>query len=101
MNQLIRDLKSARYALYNYGWIKNDFFNADGFCMAGAIDSVCFTSHDIGTTCLRVHAVNETLAKYLPDSFDDIIPFNDHPETTLQDVLDLFDKALADLGGMA
>jgi hypothetical protein len=41
------------------------------------------------------------LARFLPAGFTRIFEFNDHPDTTKQDVLDLFDKALADLGGLA
>lgn len=42
-----------------------------------------------------------TLRGFLPDDASDVDAFNDAETTTDQDVLNLFDKALADLGGMA
>lgn len=38
---------------------------------------------------------------HLPEPYGSVPLFNDDPLTTHQDVLDVLDKTLADLGGMA
>lgn len=88
-------------------WNKGDLTNRDGtkMCVVGAMlrasnifwENDCFKA---AATLIRQHIPNGRV-----DLADDGLPllggYNDHPDTTHQDVLDVLDKTLADLGGLA
>ena len=50
-------------------------------------------------TCITT--ARDAVRSHLPDKFFDIVSYNDDPHTTHQDILNLLDKTLADLGGLA
>lgn len=93
------DLRAAR-ALVERGWFKGWLTDGQRVCAVGALNIACNGSaagiplddwerRDAAAALLRQHLTQE------------IAYFNDDPETTKQDVLNLFDKALADLGALA
>lgn len=105
---LIDDLKEARGHV-EAGWIKHRIKDSDGnVCIMGAVervtesdwrDSYCHVSAEPDFT--RYQAMRQALIDHLPGEFSTIPKFNDDGRTTKQDALHLFDKTLADLGGLA
>jgi hypothetical protein len=107
--QLISDLKAARAVLVKRGRCKGTRIAGDGsVCVKGAIGVATV----FGFAAMRGNGLQDAalaedrpwnttraLEKYLGGRF--VWEFNDDPATTDQDVLELFEKALADLGGMA
>lgn len=106
--QLIVDLKAARRELVARGRCREKFVDDDKVCTLGAVGMavVCgFTemTDDAREAALyfdpRCNRVRRALSNLLGEwAVED---FNDASDTTDQDVLDLFDKTLADLGGLA
>lgn len=102
-------LKTAR-AMLERAWVKG-FLTAESnsHCMVGAVRKALYgNAHQPVTTAVG-HEVMELLARHLPwmpkvpypdwDWAQQVIPFfNDHPSTVKEDVLTVFDKALAELG---
>jgi hypothetical protein len=98
---VIDDLKVARAAVEN-GWHQGSLMNgAGGVCVVGALRVACFSTVHMDVDVLRCAAALNELGKHLPDSRLAVAGYNDAPTTTKQDILDLFDKTLADLGGLA
>ena len=120
---LISDLKATKQELINRGWARGALQNTRGnVCILGAIGmatqeyfpELCKVSEaeafiDL-TKSPRANDIVATLGRYLDktlteeesghdDFFERTYWFNDH-KAEKQDVLDLFDKALADLGGL-
>jgi hypothetical protein len=96
--QLIVDLKAARAELAK-GWYQGGLTNGTRLCAVGALNVAC---------CGGVYRSNGRralayieLRKRLPDPSWALAEYNDAKGTTQQDVLDLFDKTLAELGGLA
>lgn len=91
-------LRSAR-DLVEQGWIKgsysrtNPVTGAESYCMVGAINK---SAHSPGGFLDFVNfEVQEAVLKVLPDENRFAISsFNDAPETTLEDVLLVFKKAI-------
>lgn len=101
--QLIADLKTARDIVAEH-WHKGGLEDGQGnYCIVGAVTVA--TSADVTAPwSARKNDAYFALQTKLPPGVDgrgDLADFNDAPATTHQDVLDLFDKALADLGGLA
>jgi hypothetical protein len=105
--QLIADLKAARAELVARGRCRGELVDADGkVCAIGAIAvatvdgfmEISLASREISLGEQRPNRCLTALEAHLPDV---ISAFNDNSATTDQDVLDLFDKTLADLGGLA
>ena len=66
------------------------------YCMAGAVSRVCAdesTSKATETLDALSEAVNNTNGR-----FHSIVGFNDHKETTHEQILAIFDKAIAEAG---
>ncbi|WPH57722.1 hypothetical protein [Mycobacterium phage WXIN] len=107
MNQTIEDLKAARDIVKDH-WHQGALEDGNGnYCVVGAINkATCghgyFCATRPGIAARRWSAL-DALNNHLPWEFQDVgIPsFNDNESTTHADVLTLFDKALADLGGLA
>lgn len=110
--QLIVDLKAARAALVTRGRCRGQFVKDDKVCAIGAIGVATLEGFEhedsdsqYETTCRDVRLIRavNALARRLsvlhPDAVN-VWRFNDDLLTTDQDVLDLFDKTLADLGGL-
>jgi hypothetical protein len=91
------DLKAAR-ALIEKGWCKDALRLGNTYCAIGALSKV--TEGDVYACTSRGDAAYHAVRKMLPAGVD-IADFNNAPETTRQDVLNLFDKALAELGALA
>lgn len=98
---VVKILQSARAEVAK-GWCKNQLEDQDGnVCVVGAIHRA-----DLGSaralTCLTLdgaHAFEEVQAHVPRGERLDL--YNNAKTTEKQDVLDLFDKTLADLGGLA
>ena len=109
--QLIADLKAARSELVTRGRTGGEFVDHEtgAVCALGAVGFATVDDFDMRHECgygalsvtPRALKVWHTLRGFLPEGAIDVDTFNDTEGTTGQDVLDLFDKALADLGGMA
>lgn len=99
---VVEDLRNAKRELLRRGWTQGILESGDGrVCAVGAINRAT----DSCKMDARTHAVQQQLTVYLDaDCFKtELVPlaaFNDRPDTTMQDVVNLFDKALADLGGL-
>lgn len=121
--QLIDDLKAARQELVTRGRCTKDLVSDDGrVCALGAVGVAVVenfiemhTYDDVAAFAEveflndRTRAVVQALCDHLPvlETLDHGVyteplwRFNDKQSTTDRDVLNLFDKALADLGGLA
>ena len=113
---VVDDLKAAR-AEVEKGWCKRTFGDSEGnVCTRGAVntavsgDPFALYAAVVEPATMddwweRQAAACEQLRKHIPPAavtgLEPIAEFNDAPTTTKQDVLNLFDKALADLGGLA
>lgn len=117
--QLIRDLQNARAELISRGWAQWDFIAHDGrVCALGALGVATVEDFDQ----LPVYQ-QEAIFQYgwWPDresefeprmararaALEQMLPpphfvhdFNDFDAETVEDILDLFDKTLAELGGL-
>lgn len=100
---VIEDLKTAM-ATIDKGWYQGGLVGAEGVCAVGALNMACAGSPvpwgDVDWA--RRDESYKALKSHLPKDFQgrEIAYFNDHPGTTKQDVLNLFEKTLADLGGL-
>lgn len=97
---VVEDLRNAKQELLRRGWGKGFLEREDGsLCALGAIQCVTGVSH-----ARRFMAEKQLEAHLGAECFDTaykpVAAFNDEPGTTFRDVLNLFDKALADLGGL-
>lgn len=111
--QLISDLKAARDVLATRGRCTGRFTGADGrVCALGAIgvattEGFAQMDRDHQSAAVfcdrRPRRAEKALRAHLFTDPDDgeVFVYNDLPTTTDQDVLDLFDKTLADLSGLA
>ena len=123
MGDLISDLKATKRELINRGWSRGHLQDTQGnVCILGAIGMA--TQEDFSERCKiseteafidltkspQANDIVATLGQYLDktlteeesghdDFFERTYWFNDH-KAEKQDVFDLFDKALADLGGL-
>ena len=88
------------------GWIQRAFASLDGVCGGRAVNdaikahlNVAHMSTDPQAGRLYWDTV-EALKAHLPAGFTGLIQFNDNCHTRHEDMLTLFDKTLADLGGL-
>ena len=121
--QVVADLKAARAELVRRGRCIGHMVRDDGsVCTTGAIGvaiDVEFESHYMQwarlggntgssggrewstvTMSPRFWAVKRALRQHVPDGSNYVEGYNDKFTTTDADVLNLFDKALAELGGL-
>ena len=123
--QVVADLKAARDELARRGRCRGDLVRNNGsVCAVGAICVAIDENFEAAyrrwdkagleeaveiagawsktTLSPRVRAVKAALREHLLPEFNDYLQgFNDHERTTDEDVLNLFDKTLASLGGLA
>lgn len=118
-SQVIADLKAARAELVARGRSTGDLVRADGsVCAVGAIAVAVTDKFEprfmawmqagcppdahaewvLPYLSPRVSAAKRALAAHVPDGY--VQGFNDDVGTTDADVLNLYDKTLADLGGL-
>jgi hypothetical protein len=107
--QVIADLKAARAELVSRGRCKNAYWDGDKVCSQGAIrlvvaqerfSNLSYTILKVPFDDSRVERARLALESHLENGWR-LWEFNDADWVTDQDVLDLWDKALADLGGLA
>lgn len=92
--QLIADLKATRERIAR-GWCPNGPLDDDGnVCILMAANRICGEMS-------RWYAIRQALNDHLPTGYSEVYKYNDAEHTTLQDMFDLIDKTLADLGGLA
>lgn len=99
-DELIGALKGARAEVAK-GWCKNALERGGSVCAIGAIARAV---HGSAQASVSEHDVSQAAWSIVKDHVPGGIPlsyYNNAETTTQQDVLDLFDKALADLGGLA
>jgi len=83
------------------GWIQEEFENDDGYCLVGAVrasaelqSSVKASTNEEKVNTYIVAAISEEWVGYEPDS-DGIIEFNDDPDRTHEDILEVMDRAIS------
>jgi hypothetical protein len=119
MSQLIDDLKASRAELERRGWAKSKLVREDGsVCMLGAIGCALLGEAETLSGRYarlagdeRAYAVIQALAANMPEArwliqpdrpgVEQVYTTNDNPDTTLEDIYNFFDKALAQAGGLA
>lgn len=103
-DQLIADLKTARDIVQHH-WCPRGLHDDDGnVCIVGALNlATCGVVNwmDAPAGYDRLIAAGHVLEAHLPSHAADLVSFNDSVDTTHDDVMTLFEKALADLGGLA
>jgi hypothetical protein len=109
--QLIVDLKVARRELVARGRCRGTLLDRStgAVCAMGAVSVATIEGFDQLATSddwcsaqsasARFLRAERQLSRYAPNG--SVETFNDSPATIDQDVLDLFDKTLANLGGLA
>lgn len=100
------DLVRARSELVARGWCKHVLQDYEGnICALGAVHMAIIGRSDLSFNddgFERCTDAQRVLAAVLEDRFlKSVSAFNDDIDTTQQDVLNLFDKALAELGALA
>ena|ERR1700754_2450039 len=107
VNQVVEDLKATRDIVAER-WCPKGMEDGENVCIMGALNTVTYGTvrpvvmPHIDTIEVRRMAAYQALMKHLDTSrFDGIARFNDDDATQHRDVLNLIDKTLADLGGMA
>jgi hypothetical protein len=106
MNETVQDLQAARDILVDH-WCPTGLQDTQGnVCIVGALNKVIFGEAHFGVRTAeeellerRARSMN-ALREHLPNPRSQLSSWNDHKSTEHQDVLNLFDKALADLGGL-
>jgi hypothetical protein len=118
MSELVDDIKASKQELINRGWVSGDLYKEGRVCALGAVGMAMveefeewvrhddFAAFDLIMSDDRAMNVVKALAQYTPETLDNrpedrVWRFNDRHDHTTKDILDLFDKALADLGGLA
>lgn len=104
--QLISDLKAARAELVSRGRCTGSFMEDEKVCTVGALGVV--TVDGFAELCVQNRGIKSPRMMRAWSALQDhlqhpgwVADFNDDKTTTDQDVLDLYDKTLADLGGLA
>lgn len=117
MDSVVEDLQNAKRELQTHGWSQGHFMDKDGhLCALGAIRCALVGHHAVDRVPLagpfastednvqlwdRYLAAAQALDDHLPYVGTTVPTYNDAATTTQQDILNLFDKALADLGGLS
>jgi hypothetical protein len=94
-------IKAAREFLSDPArWHKGSYSNQnhDAFCLLGALEHVSVNASSWDAEDLIVEHLPGGVEAFTTPQLRPIAAFNDDPATTHQDVLNLLDKTLADLG---
>lgn len=71
-------------------WIKGAYRNGDCYCTVGALRAV------IGRG--KPFAPEKTLlGRFIPEGWSNVVRYNDHPDTTHSDIMELFQLAIDSL----
>jgi hypothetical protein len=107
-------IKEARDIVAGGAWTKGHMrrANADGgssYCALGALHEASMLSIELRSKCIHM---TERFAPdvecaglfnsdgFLLETLRPLSRFNDHPDTRLEDIVNIFDKALAELGAL-
>ena len=98
-------IKKARDTIANGNWWKGSARSGDcpeKVCAVTALSDAC---NDLRLGLGDREKVIQFVDKFVPPTerpnLRPLAAFNDSPSTTSQDVMDVFDKALAELGGLS
>ena len=105
MNDLVKMVLEQAKRTVNAGWCQGEYTDGQGsYCLKGAIGLAAGVLEDIDGhmryKCLdlpelRVDRIAyDLVVKHLPEPFESIPTYNDHPGTTKNDVLAVLDKAI-------
>lgn len=102
---VVDDLKAAR-EIVAQRWHKGGLEDGHGnVCAVGALNLACMGMLRVDNQPVPVYyAAYRALERHIPTGFNGLpsLPsYNDADGVTREDMLDLFDKALAELGGLA
>ena len=100
MNELETLIAARALIASPESWIKdNSAQDANGVPVGTFYEGACKFCTVGAITCASGETLTETRASilraHLPKPFDNLVNFNDHPDTTHADVLALFDRAIA------
>lgn len=102
--QLIADLKATRERISpnGVGWCSQGPIDDEGHeCILRAAGNVISECSYRSVDAPRYERLYKALNAHLPPSYYSSDVYNDAPHTILEDMYDLIDKTLADLGGLA
>lgn len=91
MSSLLAILEKAEDLLIDpANWMKGDNDPAgQRWCAMGALHySAAF--EDV----MKIRIIEAEMFELLPEGFDNVIAFNDHPDTTHEDILSLYDETI-------
>ncbi len=97
MNKATRLLQDARDLIdHPDKWTKGTLYDQGRYCMLGAIQQAeASTKQRVGSNHIARNRLLETgIAMFPSISFRGIASINDHPDTTHDDILAMFDKAI-------
>ena len=100
MNELVTLIAARALIATPEAWIQGRFAQDANGVPVGPFDEWACKFCTVGAiTCASGEPLTETRASilraHLPKPFDNLVNFNDHPDTTHADVLALFDRAIA------
>lgn len=113
--QVIADLAAAKAYMQKHGRCTTGAADREGrVCIAVAVNSVVRSNQPPETIidqgrCDRVSAANALIEKVTPTVAQryprerprrNFVEYNEHPDTTDEDIWNLWDKALAEAGGL-
>lgn len=106
--QTIKDLTATRQLLIDGGWTQGRRLTPEGeHCLYGALEEVTLGGvhrnswEQRGRKINRFSRAKDAVKVAIPRSFDDgwvIITWNDEPDRTVEEVLDLLDIAIERVG---
>ncbi len=97
MNENIECLKVVKDILQKNGWTKGALLDTEGrHCLVGAL-YYCGKSHSVLGQAMRLLAHDPLVIDrggYLVGSIGDVVNFNNHNKTTLEDVFTVIDRTI-------
>lgn len=91
MTALVRLLEKAEDLIFDpANWMKGGNDPSDRkWCAVGALHHVA-AFEDV----MKIRIIEAEMFYLLPDDFDNVVEFNDHPDTTHEDILSLYDETI-------
>lgn len=111
MEQTMKSVLEQAKRTVQAGWCQGDYTDGYGnYCLKGAIGLAAGVLEDVGGRIsykslalpdLRLdHVAYDLVIQHLPEPFESIPTYNDHPATTKNDVLAILDKAISSCEGV-